>query len=709
VHSWLVRAAAGRLVSSRALRRDLYIAMVALTALGLLATFALNPSSEPWNIWGILILFVAMVVTERLSVPLPTEGGVSIATIPHIMAVLLLPAWLAVLLAGSSMLLDQLAARATPRKLLFNLASVMLTVGLAAEIAQIVGLGRASLAHPEQWEQVPAFLLVAATYYVSTNGLAAILFSLIRGEPIHRIFLANAQFVLPAEFAVCGIGGLMAVLWVLSPAWAPVILFPAVVSQAALSYISSSKRSYGRLAFLAEASRVLASSLNPEKLLGRIAEIAVPALADSCLVYLVREDGTLERAASAHMASTDSTTRELAPAEAAIRLDPGSRIGTLLTEGRPVLIPEVGAAELRRLAPEVEEKRRLAQFNSSSLMSATLLADGRTMGALVFISWRSGRRYDTNDLALAEDLAGRCAVALQNARLHADAQQASRMRDDFLSVAAHELKTPLTSMRGYAQLLGRWLGNSAAIDPSVLANGFRVIETQAEKLGRLTTQLLDVSRIESGKLQLDPRMVDLVPVVRGAAAAVQASADNHKLQLRLPDACYAFVDPLRLEQVVTNLLSNAIKYSPNGGQVEVGLAMDAPSALCLVVRDWGVGIPPERRQHLFDRSYQAHGEGHFGGLGLGLYISRQIVELHRGRIDVTFPADGGSRFVVQLPVGPADSAVGSVGSADSAAPVRGGAVTERDGAPTFSLAGTASVKGRNAALAKTTLLASHRA
>src|SRR5438876_6239613 len=163
----------------------------------------------------------------------------------------------------------------------------------------------------------------------------------------------------------------------------------------------------------------------------------------------------------------------------------GPGFGALLGDGRPVLIPELGAAELSRLAPEVEEKRRLAQFTSGSLMSAALTVEGHTMGALVFVSWSSSRRYGPDDLALAEDLAGRCAVALQNARLHADAQQASRMRDDFLSVAAHELKTPLTSLRGYAQLLGRWLENEAAIEPRIMANGFHVIETQAEKLVRL--------------------------------------------------------------------------------------------------------------------------------------------------------------------------------------------------------------------------------
>jgi signal transduction histidine kinase len=121
------------------------------------------------------------------------------------------------------------------------------------------------------------------------------------------------------------------------------------------------------------------------------------------------------------------------------------------------------------------------------------------------------------------------------------------------------------------------------------------------------------------------------------------------------------VDPLRLEQVVTNLLDNAIKYSPEGGEIEVELAAPDPTAVRLCVRDRGMGIPPDKRARIFDRYYQAHGEGHLSGMGLGLYISRQIVELHGGRIAAEWPPEGGTHFVVTLPVGLAEGAGGPTG------------------------------------------------
>jgi signal transduction histidine kinase len=193
------------------------------------------------------------------------------------------------------------------------------------------------------------------------------------------------------------------------------------------------------------------------------------------------------------------------------------------------------------------------------------------------------------------------------------------------------------------------LNEDESPDPRLLAKSFRAIDTQSEKLGRLTHQLLDVSRIEAGKLQLQPCSVDLSHLVRETAMAVQAGTSNHVIQLDMSEKCVASVDPLRIEQVVTNLLSNAVKYSPNGGPIAVKLERSAQSKVTFEVRDWGVGIPMERRSQLFSRFFQAHGEGHFGGLGLGLYISRQIVDLHGGTIAVDFPLDGGTRFTVELP------------------------------------------------------------
>jgi signal transduction histidine kinase len=257
--------------------------------------------------------------------------------------------------------------------------------------------------------------------------------------------------------------------------------------------------------------------------------------------------------------------------------------------------------------------------------------------------------YSDLDAELAAELAHRCDLAIENARLHAEAQRATRLRDEFLSVAAHELKTPMTTLRGYAQWLLRDLKQGPVIDPSLLDRALRAIDVQSAKLVDLTAQLLDVSRIEAGKLRLESREVDLVGLVRAAVDAGQAATRRHTLSLHAPRVFRAVVDPLRLEQVLGNLIDNAIKYSPQGGAIDVELGPAGRRKLRLVVRDHGLGVPPERRDNLFDRFYQAHGEGHFGGLGLGLYISRQIVELHGGRITAEFPPDGGSRFQVILP------------------------------------------------------------
>jgi signal transduction histidine kinase len=149
---------------------------------------------------------------------------------------------------------------------------------------------------------------------------------------------------------------------------------------------------------------------------------------------------------------------------------------------------------------------------------------------------------------------------------------------------------------------------------------------------------------------LERREVDLAGLVRTVATGVQAGTTKHDIQLRIENGCVASVDPLRLEQVLTNLLSNAVKYSPDGGPIVLSLERNTPTDISISVRDWGVGIPPARRGQLFDRFYQAHGDGHFGGLGLGLYISRQIVEQHGGQIRVDFPSDGGTKFAIELPV-----------------------------------------------------------
>jgi signal transduction histidine kinase len=231
-------------------------------------------------------------------------------------------------------------------------------------------------------------------------------------------------------------------------------------------------------------------------------------------------------------------------------------------------------------------------------------------------------------------------------------RRAEEARDEFLSVAAHELKTPLTGLKGFAQLLGRQVQANEMPDPGRLGQALGAIDRQATKLSRLVSQLLDVSRIDAGRLVLDPRPTDVVGLVRSATESARVGAGDRSLEVEGPASLLAVVDPLRLEQVVTNLIDNAIKYSPGGGRVAIDVSRTGNEVL-VAVRDHGLGVPPEHRERIFERFHQAHTEHRLGGMGLGLYISRQIVELHHGRLTAEFPDDGGTRVIVTLPVGAA--------------------------------------------------------
>lgn len=229
------------------------------------------------------------------------------------------------------------------------------------------------------------------------------------------------------------------------------------------------------------------------------------------------------------------------------------------------------------------------------------------------------------------------------------AEAALRLRDEFLSIASHELRTPITVLGAQAQLMLRRVQRHGELDTERVVNAMRTVESQAGKLARLVGQLLDVSRIDSGKLQLERRVADLAGLVHQVAAAAQSLTDRHTISVVAPVSMECEVDPLRLEQVLTNLLDNAIKYSPDGGRIEVVLRQPTPDSVELSVRDHGLGIAPDRRAHIFERYYQAHNEVGRKGMGLGLYVSREIIDLHGGQIRADFPEDGGTRFVVRLP------------------------------------------------------------
>jgi len=254
---------------------------------------------------------------------------------------------------------------------------------------------------------------------------------------------------------------------------------------------------------------------------------------------------------------------------------------------------------------------------------------------------------DITERKLAENERAELLRREHQARL--EAEKATQIRDDFLSVAAHELKTPVTGMRTTAQIIARKLRKSDLQPEPWLSDGLRTIDQQSERLARLISQLLDISRLDQQKQLLVRSETDLVAMVERLVAVSSARTNRHTLVLSCDEHVVWVVDPVGIEQVMSNLLDNAIKYSPDGGQIDVEVRKVDDEHVRLSVRDRGIGIPPEKQGAIFERFYQAHADDHRSGLGLGLYISRQIIELHGGNITAEFPPDGGSRFIVSMP------------------------------------------------------------
>jgi signal transduction histidine kinase len=237
------------------------------------------------------------------------------------------------------------------------------------------------------------------------------------------------------------------------------------------------------------------------------------------------------------------------------------------------------------------------------------------------------------------------------ARRH-EAQAALRVRDEFVEEATHELRTPITNVLGIAQLLLRDLDRGGSTDSAHVRRYVGIIEHQTRRISRLVNHLLELPHLEERTLLPGRTVIALTELVQRIVTSVQVTTDLHRLEVRAPEALVAAIDVHAIEEVVTDLLENAVKYSPDGGLIEVDLTSPQATMAQLEVRDHGVGVPPDKRERLFERFYQAHPGVHFAGqvgLGLGLYISRQIVEQHGGQITAEFPEDGGSRLVVRLP------------------------------------------------------------
>ena len=427
-----------------------------------------------------------------------------------------------------------------------------------------------------------------------------------------------------------------------------------------------------RLQLLVAASSSLSNSLEEASALATIAASIVPDIADLCRIDLLNGDGVLERKLTHHRdpertkAISGWVARSVASPEA-----PGTFPWAIATG--QTFVAHFDAAAIAAIAdPGVAEFIRVTGLCAACVMP--LVARGHTIGAMAVIQAESGRRFEADDVALVGEIARRAALALDNVRLFAEsraalagAQSAGRVKDEFLAMLGHELRNPLAPIVTSLELMARREG--AAETPER-----HVIERQVKHLSRLVDDLLDVSRIAAGKVELHRQTVDLRDVVeRALELARPAMAGRFAAPVvSVPEqAVWVDGDPVRLAQVVCNLLTNAAKFSSPTGRIGIDLRHDRGEAR-LTVDDDGDGIPGELLEHIFERFVQGNQslQRATGGLGLGLAIVRNIVELHQGSVAAESEGPGkGSRFVVTLPEVLAPSALASApASMPAAAP-----------------------------------------
>ena len=442
--------------------------------------------------------------------------------------------------------------------------------------------------------------------------------------------------------------------------------------------IDDQKRAEEAVRFLAEASTLLATSLDYETTLKSLVSLAVPYLADYCVIDVLETKGQIRRLCSSHTnPEKKDLVRELWQYSPDLSKSEG--VAKVMRTGKSSIVFAPSESLLEAIVCDANHLRLLRELGVKAYATIPLLVNKRILGTLTFVITESCRPYDADELALAEEVARRAALAIDNARLYREAQEANRMKDEFLAIVSHELRTPINAVLGWATLL-----RNRKFDAAKTNQALETIERNAKLQTQLIEDILDVSRMIRGQLQLQVRPVHLSAVIDAAIQTVLPAAQTKSVEVEAilePDLEPVAGDFNRLQQVMWNLVANAIKFTPAGGHVQVRLCRewgmgqgdkgtggqqefgDASSSPLssqspipfaqIQVSDTGKGISAEFLPYVFDQFRQENSSTtrSHGGLGLGLAIVRHLVELHGGQIYANSAGDGqGATFTVQLPL-----------------------------------------------------------
>jgi signal transduction histidine kinase/CHASE1-domain containing sensor protein len=456
----------------------------------------------------------------------------------------------------------------------------------------------------------------------------------IAGHPWTLHYAAGPRFAtaterfLPLGVAVAGLALTLLLFW---------------VTRDEVRARSRAELSARRAAFLAEAGKVLSSSLDYSTTVAAIAGLGAERVAETCVVYLEEPDGPRWSVGhrDPHLAARLRAALDGSGFERDAEIGPGAVLAGGHPRTRTDFDPQRIALAAR--APALAAALREAGVGSS--LTVALSSRGERLGAITLLGPAS-RRFGRGDVRLATDLARLVGAAVDTSRLYAAAQNAIRERDEFLSIASHELRTPLTSLALQSESLR---ARATRLGVEDVARKADVIRRNVDRLARLVASLLDLSRITAGRLELEIESFDLAELARDVVGRFEDEARRAGCGLALlaPEPVPGSWDRLRLDQVLTNLVSNAIKYGPNQ-PVEVRVESHGERAI-VSVRDRGIGISPEDQARIFGRFERAVSKRSYGGFGLGLWIVREIVESLGGAVRVESSPGEGATFTVELP------------------------------------------------------------
>jgi PAS domain S-box-containing protein len=409
--------------------------------------------------------------------------------------------------------------------------------------------------------------------------------------------------------------------------------------------ITDEKRLEREQAFLASIGPVLADTLDYEGTLSHVADLAVSDIADLCILDLLDDAGEVRRL---KVAARDVAKAWVCTALTGVPLDRRRPhlMHTVFETKAPILMPHVTREAVASFAQSEEHHRALEAAEIASMVAVPLLAHGRLLGAMALIASPSSRAYGLADVRLAEELARRAALAIENARLYRAARRATEARDEILGVVAHDLRSPLHVILGQAALLRTRAAGAGQVSPAAAES----IERAAIQMNCLIEDLLDTSRLEAGGLHVEPVLVPASDIIRRGFEAQSPAAAAMSIALRLDvpaDLPTVWADRRRIGQVFDNLIGNAIKFTPAGGSVTVG-ATASDGDVVFWVRDTGRGIAARDLPRVFDKFWQAD-KAERRGAGLGLTIASSVVEAHGGRIWVESTEGEGSTFSFTLP------------------------------------------------------------